>query len=137
MTSSLVDLSNSSDLKNLAQQPDIIMLVSCVLERLRGAASATEPRTQRAIYEMGLSVMNPVLRLLEVYKHESAVIYLLLKFVVDWVDGQLSYLEAHETAVVINFCMSLLQIYSSHNIGKVNLFPYLLLTSLFRLSVIV
>jgi hypothetical protein len=65
------------------------------------------------------------------------VIYLLLKFVVDWVDGQLSYLEAHETAVVINFCMSLLQIYSSHNIGKVNLFPYLLLTSLFRLSVIV
>jgi|APAra0007618328_1042625.scaffolds.fasta_scaffold10192_1 hypothetical protein len=27
MTSSLVDLSNSSDLKNLAQQPDIIMLV--------------------------------------------------------------------------------------------------------------
>ncbi|CAA7041139.1 unnamed protein product [Microthlaspi erraticum] len=121
MTSSLVDLSNNSDLKNLAQQPDIIMLVSCVLERLRGAASATEPRTQRAIYEMGLSVMNPVLRLLEVYKHESAVIYLLLKFVVDWVDGQLSYLEAHETAVVINFCMSLLQIYSSHNIGKISL----------------
>lgn len=27
MTSSLVDLSNNSDLKNLAQQPDIIMLV--------------------------------------------------------------------------------------------------------------
>ncbi|KAH0881577.1 hypothetical protein HID58_068971 [Brassica napus] len=121
MTSSLVDLANNSDLKNLAQQPDIIMLVSCVLERLRGAASATEPRTQRAIYEMGLSVMNPVLRLLEVYKHESAVIYLLLKFVVDWVDGQISYLEAHETAGVVNFCMSLLQIYSSHNIGKISL----------------
>ncbi|CAN8260467.1 unnamed protein product [Cochlearia groenlandica] len=121
MTSSLVDLSNNSDLKNLAQKPDIIMLVSCVLERLRGAASATEPRTQRAIYEMGLSVMNPVLSLIEVYKHEPAVIYLLLKFVVDWVDGQLSYLEAHETAVVINFCMSLLQIYSSHNIGKISL----------------
>lgn len=27
MTSSLVDLANNSDLKNLAQQPDIIMLV--------------------------------------------------------------------------------------------------------------
>ncbi|KAG2272852.1 hypothetical protein Bca52824_067407 [Brassica carinata] len=119
MTSSLVDLANNSDLKNLAQQPDIIMLL-CIRE-LRGAASATEPRTQRAIYEMGLSVMNPVLRLLEVYKHESAVIYLLLKFVVDWVDGQISYLEAHETAGVVNFCMSLLQIYSSHNIGKISL----------------
>ncbi|VVA96444.1 unnamed protein product [Arabis nemorensis] len=44
---------------------------------------------------MGLSVMNPVLRLQQTR-------------------------EAHETAVVINFCMSLLQIYSSHNIGKIS-----------------
>lgn len=56
-----------------------------MLERLRGAASATEPRTQRAIYEMGLSVMNPVLRLLEVYKHEvlfiACILYSLLHMV--------------------------------------------------------
>lgn len=51
-------------------------------------------------------------------------------------DGQISYLEAHETAGVVNFCMSLLQIYSSHNIGKVSVFPYFFLTSLFNLSVI-
>nr|CAN75948.1 hypothetical protein VITISV_014171 [Vitis vinifera] len=44
--------------------------VSCLLERLRGAARALEPRTQKAIYEMGFSVMNSVLVLLEVYKHE-------------------------------------------------------------------
>jgi hypothetical protein len=41
-----------------------------MLERLRGVASASEPRTQNAIYELGFSVMNPVLVLLEVYKHE-------------------------------------------------------------------
>jgi hypothetical protein len=41
-----------------------------MLERLRGAASASEPQTQNAIYELGFSVMNPVLVLLEVYKHE-------------------------------------------------------------------
>lgn len=41
-----------------------------MLERLRGAASASEPRTQKAIYELGFSVMNPILVLLEVYKHE-------------------------------------------------------------------
>jgi hypothetical protein len=35
------------------------------------------------------------------------------------VDGQISYLEAQETAVVVNFCMSLLRLYSSNNIGKV------------------
>lgn len=43
-----------------------------MLERLRGAASASEPRTQKAIYELGFSVMNPILVLLEVYKHEVA-----------------------------------------------------------------
>ncbi|KAL9413689.1 hypothetical protein AB3S75_042222 [Citrus x aurantiifolia] len=117
-TAYLVELSGKNDLKNVAQQPDIILLVSCLLERLRGAANATEPRTQKAIYEMGFSVMNPILLLLEVYKHESAVVYLLLKFVVDWVDGQISYLEAQETNIVIDFCTRLLQLYSSHNIGK-------------------
>ncbi|KAK7258637.1 hypothetical protein RIF29_24218 [Crotalaria pallida] len=117
----LVEMSSKSNFKSIAQQPDILQLVICMLERLRGAASASEPRTQKAIYELGFSVMNPILVLLEVYKHESAVIYLLLKFVLDWVDGQITYLEARETAVVVDFCMRLLQMYSSHNIGKISL----------------
>lgn len=117
----IVEISSKSNFKSIAQQPDILLSVSCMLERLRGAASASEPRTQKAIYELGFSVMNPILVLLEVYKHESAVIYLLLKFVVDWVDGQITYLEAQETAAVVNFCMQLLQLYSSHNIGKISL----------------
>lgn len=50
---------------------------------------------------------------------QSAVIYKLLKFVVDWVDGQVVFLEAKDTAVLVDFCMQLFQIYSSHNIGKV------------------
>ncbi|XP_073222113.1 uncharacterized protein [Cicer arietinum] len=117
----IVEMSSKSDFKNIAQQPDILLSVSCMLERLRGAASASEPRTQKAIYELGFSVMNPILVLLEVYKHESAVVYLLLKFVVDWVDGQITYLEAQETTAVVDFCMRLLQLYSSHNIGKISL----------------
>ncbi|KAF7805232.1 exportin-4 isoform X1 [Senna tora] len=117
----IVELSSKSDFKSIAQQPDIILSVSCLLERLRGAASASEPRTQKALYELGFSVMNSLLVLLEVYKHESAVVYLLLKFVVDWVDGQITYLEAQETAAVVNFCMQLLQLYSSHNIGKISI----------------
>ncbi|KAK4726924.1 hypothetical protein R3W88_031841 [Solanum pinnatisectum] len=121
MAANLVELSSRSDLKCVAEQPDIILLVSCLLERLRGAASATEPRTQRAIYEMGYSVLNPLLMFMEVYKHESTVVYLLLRFVVDWVDGQIIYLESRETAIVVGFCMRLLQLYSSHNIGKISL----------------
>ncbi|XP_014491561.1 exportin-4 isoform X1 [Vigna radiata var. radiata] len=117
----IVEISRKHNFRSIAQQPDILLSVSCMLERLRGAASASEPRTQKAIYELGFSVMNPILILLEVYKHESAVVYLLLKFVVDWVDGQITYLEAQETAAVVDFCMRLLQLYSSHNIGKISL----------------
>lgn len=121
MTNYLVEISGRSDLKNVAQQPDVILGVTCLLERLRGASSASEPRTQKSVFEMGLSVMNPIIILLEVYKNESTVIYLLLKFVVDWVDGQIIYLEAQETAIVVDFCMRLLQLYSSYNIGKISL----------------
>ncbi|KAL4637696.1 hypothetical protein ACB092_03G094700 [Castanea dentata] len=73
MATYLGELSSKNDLKSVAQQPDIILLVSCVLERLRGVATASEPRTQKAIYELGFSVMNPILVLLEVYKHEISV----------------------------------------------------------------
>ncbi|XP_057961919.1 uncharacterized protein LOC131153553 isoform X2 [Malania oleifera] len=121
MTAYVVEISRKNDLKDVAHKPDVILSVSCLLERLRGAASSAEPRTQKAVYEMGFSVMDPILIFLEVYKHEFAVVYLLLKFVVDWVDGQIIYLEAPETAVVVNFCMHLLQLYSSHNIGKISI----------------
>ncbi|CAA0817180.1 Unknown protein, partial [Striga hermonthica] len=120
MISSLVELSGKPDLKIIGQQPHIILLVSCLLERLRGVARASEPRTQKAIYQMGFSVMNPVLIFLQIYKDESIVNYILLKFVADWVDGQIIYLEAQETAAVVDFCMRLLQLYSSHNIGKIS-----------------
>ncbi|XP_022933418.1 exportin-4 isoform X1 [Cucurbita moschata] len=116
----LVEMASRKDLASIAQQPDVMMMISFLLERLRGAACASEPRTQRAIYELGFSVMNPVLVLLAVYKDEAAVVYMLLKFVVHWVDGQISYLEAQETAAVVDFCMRLLQLYSSHNIGKIS-----------------
>ncbi|KAK9140443.1 hypothetical protein Scep_010124 [Stephania cephalantha] len=121
MVAYLLDLTSKADLRTIAQQPNSIQTVSCLLARLRGAARATQPRTQRALYEMGVSVLNAILTLLEVYKHESAVIYLVLKFVIDWVDGQLVFLEVEDTAVVVNFCLTLLQLYSKHNIGKISL----------------
>lgn len=96
---------------------------------------------------MGHTVMNPLLTLLEVYKNhvmlffkhhtitlpvdveyhainfspslQSTVVYMILKFVVDFVDGQAVFLDAKETSALVNFCLRLLQIYSSHNIGKV------------------
>lgn len=52
---------------------------------------------------------------------QSSVVYLVLKYVVDWVDGQVAFLEAKDTAILFSFCVQLLEIYSAHNIGKVHL----------------
>ena len=168
----LVENASRSDLKSVAQQGDVVYMVSmydlcfvlfqrrikeigqwlqvcCLLERLRGAARATQPRTQKVLFEMGRTVMNPLLTLLEVYKNhvmlffkhhtitlqvnvedhaikfspslQSSVVYMILKFVVDFVDGQAVFLDAKETSALVNFCLRLLQIYSSHNIGKVRI----------------
>ncbi|KAL6883263.1 hypothetical protein ACP4OV_010677 [Aristida adscensionis] len=117
----LVENASRNDLKSVAQQADVVYMVCCLLERLRGAARAAQPRTQKVLFEMGHTVMNSLLTLLEVYKNESAVVYMILKFVVDFVDGQAVFLDAKETSALVNFCLRLLQIYSSHNIGKVML----------------
>ncbi|TVU30390.1 hypothetical protein EJB05_22006 [Eragrostis curvula] len=117
----LVENASRSDLKSVAQQADVIYMVCCLLERLRGAARAAQPRTQKVLFEMGHTVMNSLLTLLEVYKDESTVVYMILKFVVDFVDGQAVFLDAKETSALVSFCLRLLQIYSSHNIGKVML----------------
>ncbi|KAL5225000.1 hypothetical protein ABZP36_011639 [Zizania latifolia] len=117
----LVENASRSDFKSVAQQADVIFMVCCLLERLRGAARATQPHTQKVLFEMGHTVMNSLLTLLEVYKNQSAIINMILRFVVDFVDGQAVFLDANEKSVLVNFCLQLLQIYSSHNIWKVML----------------
>ncbi|KAI6677904.1 hypothetical protein NL676_038700 [Syzygium grande] len=87
----------------------------------RGAAIASEPRMRKSIYEMGFSILNSTLILLEVYKHECSYLFAAQVFVVEWVEGQITYLEAQETTAVIDYRMRLLQLYSSHNIGKISL----------------
>jgi hypothetical protein len=71
----LVENASRSDLKSVAQQADVIYMVCCLLERLRGAARAAQPRTQKVLFEMGRTVMNPLLTLLEVYKNQSYTWY--------------------------------------------------------------
>ncbi|CAM6129712.1 unnamed protein product [Calypogeia fissa] len=121
ITASVAGLSKRDDFQTFAQQPDVIQQVSCLIERLRGAARATLPRSQKAIFEVGSAVMEPLLILLQTYKHQSSVVYLVLKYVVDWVDGQVAFLEAKDTTVLFQFCVRLLEIYSAHNIGKVSI----------------
>ncbi|GAB2230123.1 hypothetical protein Droror1_Dr00014380 [Drosera rotundifolia] len=81
----LVDLSGKNNLKNVAEMPETMLTLSCLLERHQGAASASEPQ-KNALYDVEFSVMDPVMTLLDVYKPESAMVYLLLKMWVSWVE---------------------------------------------------
>ena len=40
------------------------------MERLRGAARATMPRSQKAMFNIGAAVMDPMLIFLEAYKNQ-------------------------------------------------------------------
>ena len=40
------------------------------MERLRGAARATMPRSQKAMFNIGAAVMDPLLIFLEAYKNQ-------------------------------------------------------------------
>ncbi|MCO5598035.1 hypothetical protein L7F22_052124 [Adiantum nelumboides] len=120
LTLKILELSRARELSICAQKPDAILLVTNLMERLRGAARATMPRTQKVMFEIGVTVMEPLLVFLECYKNQSMVVYVLLKFVVDWVDGQVAFLEAKETATVFSFSLRLLQVYSANNVGKIS-----------------
>ncbi|GJN20859.1 hypothetical protein PR202_gb08288 [Eleusine coracana subsp. coracana] len=102
----LVENASRSDLKSVAQQADVTYMVCCLLERLRGAARAAQPRTQKVLFEMGHTVMNSLLTLLEAYKNQSTVVYMILKFVVDFVDGQAVFLDAKETSALVMLSLS-------------------------------
>eukprot|EP00850_Spirogloea_muscicola_P004362 SM000018S03727 [mRNA] locus=s18:1138348:1145815:+ [translate_table: standard] len=116
----VVNLAQRSDLSSIAQRPDIMQEVTGILERLRGVARATLPRTQVVVFQTGVAIMEHLLTLLQIYKDEPSVVYLVLKYATTWVDGQIAYLNARDTSTLIGFCMRLLQLYSAHNIGKVS-----------------
>jgi len=57
----------------------VLSQVSCLIERLRGAARATLPRSQRAIFDVGSAVMEPLLVLVQTYKHQVSNVTTVLK----------------------------------------------------------
>lgn len=69
LASTLATISKHDDLQVLSQQPNVIIQVSCLIDRLRGAARATLPRSQSAIFDVGAAVMEPLLVLMRTYNN--------------------------------------------------------------------
>ncbi|CAI9283863.1 unnamed protein product [Lactuca saligna] len=65
---------NKSDIKTISQQPNVILAVTCLLERLRGVSSASEPRSQKV--EEQIIYLEP---------HEIAMV---IDFFIVWQLGQ-------------------------------------------------
>ncbi|KAG0452958.1 hypothetical protein HPP92_025622, partial [Vanilla planifolia] len=66
----LMEISARNDLNDVAQLPDTMYMIICLLERLIGMAKATQPRTQKAIFEVGATVMKSLITLLKAYNNQ-------------------------------------------------------------------
>lgn len=55
----------------------------------------------------------------QVYHNQPQIAYLVLKFVVTWVESQVAHLSPDGMAATLRFCLALLQVYSRNNMGKV------------------
>lgn len=56
---------------------------------------------------------------LQVYHNQPLIAYLILKFVVTWVESQVAHLTSEGMATTLRFCVRLLEVYSRNNMGKV------------------
>ena len=117
--SHLSDLTHQPEFRQVAQRPDVLRQVSCLLERVRGCARATKARSQRSGRAIGQALMAPLLLLLDAYAGEAGVVYLLLKFWVEWVEAHVAFLDREATRQLMDFCVRLLEMYSKNNCGRV------------------
>jgi hypothetical protein len=60
------ELAGSPELKDVAQRPDVQLLVGALLERLRGAARGSVTRIQPPLLALGVASFDPMLVLLQV-----------------------------------------------------------------------
>jgi hypothetical protein len=60
------ELAGSPELKDVAQRPDVQLLVGALLERLRGAARGSATRIQPPLFALGVASFDPMLVLLQV-----------------------------------------------------------------------
>ncbi|GJP30141.1 hypothetical protein CLOM_g22612 [Closterium sp. NIES-68] len=121
LLASLHGITSRPDFPATAHRPQVMFQVVGLLECMRGCASATLPHSQRVLFQFGLSAATPILTALSAYRHEPQVVFVILKFMAVWVDSQILFLNADDTAQLFHFCLQLLQAYAAHNMGKVSL----------------
>ncbi len=91
----------------------------CLLETLRGAAHATLPSTQPALWQLFSGLLQPLLQLHWAFRHQPQVVALLLKLADDIVESQAHCLPAPLAEQLLGWALKLLTQYSESNLWQV------------------
>lgn len=97
----VIKLSSEADLPRIAQRPDVMLHISSLLERLRGAAQGTAADAQPALFSIMATCFQPLLDLQKVYHQHEAIVCLLLKLAGDIVEAHVSYLSVSPAASIL------------------------------------
>lgn len=90
-----------------------------LLETLRGAALATLPSTQSALFSLYSELLPALLQLHSAFKHHAQVVTLLLKLIDAVIEGHVSYLDPAQLSALLGWTLQLLTQYSKSNLWQV------------------
>eukprot|EP00898_Chlorokybus_atmophyticus_P008392 jgi/Chlat1/8554/Chrsp82S07946 len=98
------------------QRPDVMARVAVLLERLRGSARATHPRTQASLFHVSQGAMDAALAVLDGYRSEASVALLALKWAVELAEAHAPYLALTESRVLNAFALHAVQAFAQHHL---------------------
>lgn len=94
--------------------------VERLLECFRGVAKASSVRSVSLLFTFLVPVLNDCVPLLDVYHNCSETMEIVLSFLLDVVECQLTYLSKNDSAKLHQICVRLMEVYSKHSLGKRN-----------------
>ncbi|XP_028413585.1 exportin-4-like isoform X2 [Dendronephthya gigantea] len=94
--------------------------VERLLQCFRGAAKATDRRNVSFLFSFLVPVLEDCVPLFELYHNCSETVEILLSLLLDVVDSQLGFLTKAEWPTLHKICVSLMEVYSKHSLGRLN-----------------
>eukprot|EP00884_Botryococcus_braunii_P007867 jgi/Botrbrau1/17081/Bobra.0647s0003.1 len=101
----------------IAQRPDILHRVCCLIEILRGVSRGTAPRSQKDLFNLMHPILPALLRLQDVYHSDPQVTCLIIKLAGDLVEAHISFVKVAEAAALCDWVLAVLKKYSGTHMG--------------------
>lgn len=102
----------------VAQLVGIKTALITILESLCGVAEGTRIDNLQRLFSFFLPILQDCVRLLDVYHNCEDVVPLIIELVNEVVQKQLCYLGEANSRKLYELCLSAIQMYSKHNLGR-------------------